>query len=205
MGGGRHGRGDGGAGAVPSGASRSRARVARRSKVLTGEVGVESKLSGVAEEPCPAGAKAMRRVAAEEVLVVDPVCDMVVRLGGARGCTMGESDSQGRGWCRTRERAWQSVSCCGTVSCLGTRLNICIVAGDFFLSVDWFVWGTGPGFVNRASFESIRLETFSSSTSRRCARRRYRSVRRVTAAACGCTMDEGGSRGRGESLAEHLP
>ena len=110
--------------------------IARRSRVLTGEVGVESKLAGVAEEPCPAGAKAMRRVAAEEVLVVDPVCDMVVRLGGARGCTMGESDSQGRGRCRTRERAWQSVSCCGTVSCLGTRLNICIVAGVLFLSVD---------------------------------------------------------------------
>ena len=78
----------------------------------------------------------MRRVAPEEVLVVDPVCDKVVRLGGARGCTMGENDSQGRGECHKRERAWQSVSCCGTMSCLGTRLNICIVAGDSFLSVD---------------------------------------------------------------------
>ena len=80
--------------------------IARRAKVSTGEVGVEFVLAGVAEEPCPAGAEAVRRVAAEEVLVVDPVSDMVVRLGGARGCTMGESDSQGRGGCRTRERAW---------------------------------------------------------------------------------------------------
>ena len=110
--------------------------IARRARVPAGEVGVESRLAGGAEEPCPAGAEAVRRVAAEEVLVVDPVCDMVVRLGVARGCTMGESDSQGRGECRTRERAWQSVSCCDTVSCLGTRLNISIVAGDFFLSVD---------------------------------------------------------------------
>ena len=110
--------------------------IARRARVPTGEVGVESVFAGVAEEPCPAGAVAVRRAAAEEVLVVGPICDMVVRLGGARGCTMGESDSQGRGGCRTRERAWQSVLCCGTVSCLGTYSNICIVAGDFFLSVD---------------------------------------------------------------------
>ena len=79
--------------------------IARRARVSTGEVGVESRLAGVAEEPCPAGAEAVRRVAADEVPIVDPVCDMVVRLWVARGCTMGESDSQGRGGCRTRERA----------------------------------------------------------------------------------------------------
>ena len=106
--------------------------IARKARVPTGEVGVESWLAGVAEEPCPAGAEAVRCVAAEEVLVVDPVCDMAVRLGGARGCTISESDSQGRGERHTRERAWQSVSGCGTVLCLGTRLNICIVAEDFF-------------------------------------------------------------------------
>ena len=83
--------------------------IARRARVPTGEVGVECVLAGVAEEPRPAGAEAVRRVAAEEVLDVDPVNKMVVRLGGARGCTMGESDSQGRGGCLTRERAWQSV------------------------------------------------------------------------------------------------
>ena len=58
---------------------------------------------------------------AAEVLVVDPRSDIVVRLGGACGCTTGEGNSQGRGECHTRERAWQSVSCCGIVSCLGTR------------------------------------------------------------------------------------
>ena len=77
-------------------------------------------LAGVAEEPCPAGAETVRRVAAEEVLVVDPVSDMVVLLRGARGCTMGESDSQGRSGCRTREWARQSVLCCSTVSLLRT-------------------------------------------------------------------------------------
>ena len=81
--------------------------IARRASVPTGEVGTDSMLAGVAEEPCPAGAEAVRRVAAEEVLVVDPVSDIVVLLGEARGCTMGESDSQGRSAFRTREWAWQ--------------------------------------------------------------------------------------------------
>ena len=56
--------------------------ITRRARVPTGEVGVESVLAGIAKEPCPAGAEAVRRVAGEEVLVVDPVSDMVVRLGG---------------------------------------------------------------------------------------------------------------------------
>ena len=110
--------------------------IARRARVRTGEVGVASRLAGVTEEPCPARAEAVRRVAAEEVLVIDPDSDIVVRLGGARGCTTDESNSQGRGECRARERVWQSVSCCGTVSCLGTRSNIRTVAGNFLPSVD---------------------------------------------------------------------
>ena len=105
--------------------------IARRARVPTGEVGVESMPAGVAEELCPAGAEAVRHFATEEVLVVDPVSDMAVRLGGARGCTMGESDSQGRSGCRTRERAWQSVTCCGTVS--RSRPSIVILAGIFFV------------------------------------------------------------------------
>ena len=44
-------------------------------------MGAESRLAGVVEESCPAGAEAVRRVAAEEVLVVDPESDMVVCLG----------------------------------------------------------------------------------------------------------------------------
>ena len=56
--------------------------IARRANVPTGEVGAESMLAGVAEEPCPAGAEAVRRVAAEEVLVVDHVSDMAVRRRG---------------------------------------------------------------------------------------------------------------------------
>ena len=68
--------------------------IARRARVPTGEVGVESRFAGVAEEPCPAVAEAARRVGAEEVLVVDPVCDMVVRLGGARECTTGDSKGE---------------------------------------------------------------------------------------------------------------
>ena len=75
--------------------------IARRASVSTGEVGADCMLAG-----CPAGAEAVRRVAAEEVSIVDPVTDMVVRLGGARGCTMGECDSQGRSGCRTRGSAW---------------------------------------------------------------------------------------------------
>ena len=110
--------------------------IARSARTSTGEVGAESRLAGVAEEPCPAGAEAVRRVAAEEVLVVDPESDMVVCLGGARGCTTDEVNLQGRGECRIRERAWQSVSCCGTVSCWGTRSDIRILAGGISSSVD---------------------------------------------------------------------
>ena len=53
----------------------------------------------------------MRRVAAAEVLVVDPESDMVVFLGGARGCTTDEGNAQGRGECRTREWAWHGNQC----------------------------------------------------------------------------------------------
>ena len=79
--------------------------IARRARVPTGEVGVECMLAGVAEKTCPAGAEAVRRVAAEEV-VVDPVSDIVVRLGGlvdvqrARAIHKGEAGSvqeSGRG------------------------------------------------------------------------------------------------------------
>ena len=136
---GRHGRGDGGAGEVPPGASRSRARDRLKGEVPTGEVGAEPKRAGAAEEPCPAGAEAGRRVVAAEILIDDSGSDIVVRLRGARGCATGESDSQEGGECRTRERAWQSVTCCGTVSCLGTRLRICILAWIFFSFVDSIV------------------------------------------------------------------
>ena len=110
--------------------------IARRERLPIGKAGAESKPAGAAEEPCPAGAEAVRRVVSAEVLVVDSGSDIVVRLGGARGCTTGEGDSQGRGEYRTKERAWQSVSCCCSVSRLGTRLNIRILAGEFFSSVD---------------------------------------------------------------------
>ena len=110
--------------------------IARRARVPTGEVGAESKHAGAAEDPCPAGAEAGRRVVAAEVLVDDPGSDIVVRLGGARGCTTGEGNSQGKGECRTRERAWQSVSFCDLVSCSGARLSICILAGGIFPFVD---------------------------------------------------------------------
>ena len=83
--------------------------IAQRARVPTGKVGVESKPAGAAEEPYPAGAEAVTCVEATEVLVVDPGSDIVVRLGSDRGCTTGEGNSQGRGECRTRERAWQSV------------------------------------------------------------------------------------------------
>ena len=109
--------------------------IARRARVATGEVGAESKPAGAAEELCPAGAEAVRRVVSAEFLVVDPESDIVVRLGGARGCTTDEGKSQGRGECRTRERAWQSVLCCGSVM-LGKRSDIRILAGGTSSSVD---------------------------------------------------------------------
>ena len=78
--------------------------IVRRASVPTGEVGAESMLAGVAEEPCPAGAEAVRRVAAEEVLVVDPVSDMVsfwgrlVDVQWARAIHKGEAGAvQGSG------------------------------------------------------------------------------------------------------------
>ena len=108
--------------------------IARRARVPTGEVGAEFKRAGAAEEPCPAGAEVGRRVVAAVVLIEDEGSDMVVRLRGARGCATGESGSQGGGECRARERAWQSVACCGTVS--SSRLSIFILAGIFFSFVD---------------------------------------------------------------------
>ena len=74
-------------------------KTARRDRASTGDVGAESRLAGAAEEPCAAGAEAVRRTAALEVLVVDPESDIV---GGTRGCTTGEGNSQGGGECRTR-------------------------------------------------------------------------------------------------------
>ena len=76
--------------------------IARRAGVPTGEVGAESKPAGAAEEPGPAGAEAVRRVASAEVLVFDPESEIFVRLGGSRGCTTDEGNSPGRGECRTR-------------------------------------------------------------------------------------------------------
>ena len=73
---------------------------ARRARAPTGELGAKSRLAGAAEEPCPAGAEAVRRFAVVEVLVVDSESDMVVCLGEARGCTTDEGNSQGRGECR---------------------------------------------------------------------------------------------------------
>ena len=57
----------------------------RRARTPTGEVGAESSHTGAVEEPYPAGAEAMRRVAVVGVLVVDPESDMGICLGGARG------------------------------------------------------------------------------------------------------------------------
>ena len=154
---------------MPPEASRLESAIARRARVPTGEVGAESKRAGAGEEPCPAGAEADRRVVAAEVFIDDPSSDVVVRLRGARGCATGESDSHREGEeCRTRERAWQSVTCCGTVSCLETRLSIFILAGKLFPFVAWIVWRTEPGFVDRASFESVKRDTFFFVTSRRC-------------------------------------
>ena len=110
--------------------------IVRRARIPTGKVGAESKPAGAAEEPCPAGAEAVRRVVSAEFLVVDPESYIVVRLGGARGCTTDGGNSQERGECRTREWAWQSVSCCATVSCWGTRSDIRILAGGISPSVD---------------------------------------------------------------------
>ena len=76
----------------------------RRVRAPTGAVGAKSRLAGVAEEPCPAGAEEVRRVAAAEVLIVNSKSDMVVSLGGDRGCTTDEGNSQGRDGCRTRGR-----------------------------------------------------------------------------------------------------
>ena len=128
--------GMGGLGRCPPERPGPEPEIARRVRVPTGEVGAEPKPAGAAEEPCPAGAKAVRRFVSAEFVVVDPECDIVVRLGGARGCTTDEGNSQGRGECRTRERAWQSVSCCSTVSCWGTRSDIRILAGSISSSVD---------------------------------------------------------------------
>ena len=107
--------------------------IARRARVPTGEVGAGSKRVGAVEEPCPAGAEAGRHVVAAVVFVDDPGSDIVVRLRGARGCATGESDSQGEGECRTRERAWQSVTCCGTVSCFENTFKHFHCGGRFFV------------------------------------------------------------------------
>ena len=108
--------------------------IPRRARVPTEEVGADFKRAGAAEGPCPAGAEVGRRVVAAVVLIDDEGSNMVVRLRGARGCAMGENGSQGGGECRTRERAWQSVACCGTVS--SSCLIIFILAGIFFSFVD---------------------------------------------------------------------
>ena len=105
VGGGGHGRGEWGLERCPRERSGPEPEIARSPRVPREEVGVESRLAGVAEEPCPAGTEGVRRVAAKEVLVVDPESDMVVCLGGARGCTTDEGNSQGRSECRTKRRS----------------------------------------------------------------------------------------------------
>ena len=117
VGGGGHGRGDGGAGAVPLGASWSRARDRPKSKGSHRGSGCRIQACWSSRRAVSGGAEAVRRVVSAEFLVVDPGSDIVVRLGGARGCTTDEGNLQGRGECRTRKRAWQLVSCYGTVSC----------------------------------------------------------------------------------------
>ena len=70
----------------------------------------ESRPVGAAEELCPAGGKAVRRIAEVEVLVVDPEIDILVCLRGARGCTTGERNMQRRGVSRTGYWTWLSLS-----------------------------------------------------------------------------------------------
>ena len=70
--------------------------VAREDRVATGEVIAESRPMGAGEEPWPAVAEAVGRIAEMEFLVVaDPDSDSVVGPGGARGCTTIEGNSQG--------------------------------------------------------------------------------------------------------------
>ena len=105
MGGGGHDRGMWGLERCPRKRPGLEPEIGLRARVPTWEVGAEYRLAGAAEESCPAGAEAVRRVAAAEVLVVDPESDMIVCLEGARRCTTDEGNAQGRGECRTREWA----------------------------------------------------------------------------------------------------
>ena len=65
--GGGHGWGMGGLERCPRKRPGLEPEIARRARVPTGEVGAESRLAGVAEEPCPARAETVRRVTAEDV------------------------------------------------------------------------------------------------------------------------------------------
>ena len=74
----------------------SGSEVARRDRVPTGEVVAESRPMGAGEEPWPAGAEAVGRIAEAEFFVVaDPESDILVGLGGTRRCTRGEGNSHG--------------------------------------------------------------------------------------------------------------
>ena len=76
--------------------------VARRERVLIGEVFDEFRPMGAGKKPWPAGPQAVGRIAeAMCFVVVDPENDIVVDLGGARECTRGEGSSHGGGECRT--------------------------------------------------------------------------------------------------------
>ena len=83
---------------------------------------------------------------------------------------MDEGDSRGRGECLTGYWPWQLVAS------WGTRLDGIILAGDIS-SMYWCVKEIEPGSVSRTQIESIKREEISSSTSRRCSRRRYRKAR----------------------------
>ena len=153
--------------------------IARRARVPTGEMGVESRLAGVAEEPCPAGAEAVRRVAAEEVLVVDPVCDMVVRLGAGSWVYNGRERF-------ARERRvpykgaggaisvmlWHSVMFENTFKHLHCGRRFFFVCGLIRMGSGVWVRSWIVQALNRSDGK-----LFFSPTSRRCERRRYRSVR----------------------------
>ena len=147
---------------------------ARRDRAPTREVVAESRPMGAGGEPWPAGAEAVSPIAEMEFLVVDPDSDIVVGLGGARGCTAGERNSQRGGECRTGFETRLLVSS------LGTRSNINVWAGRIS-SVNCFVWEIEPESVGRTKFKQtlglVDRGNFFSSMVRRLSRRRYRSAR----------------------------
>ena len=129
--------------------------IARRARVPAGEEDVECMLAGVAEETCPAGAEAVRRVAAEEV-VVDPVGDMVVRLGRLvdvqwpRAIHKGEAGAV--------QESGRGNQCCAVAQChVWEHVQTSALWLEIFFVCGWIRMGrTGPEFVDGAGFGSIR-------------------------------------------------